>query len=68
MSLIEGIEDEDLMAKIDSEGFDYFFRSYVSTEKIKDATLYTLVQNYMDAAEALDDYLWAQTSELEEQD
>jgi hypothetical protein len=46
-----------IQAYIDNEGFDYCFRSYSSFEEIDDPKFHKLREAYVEAAEALEDYV-----------
>lgn len=43
---------------IDLEGFDYCFREYSSFKQITDPEFRTLLQNYRNAADALEKFLY----------
>lgn len=42
---------------IDAEGFDYTLRDYINPANISDDRLRHLVRKYIDAADAVEDYL-----------
>jgi len=48
---------ENLRFRIDSEGFDYCFRDYSSFKEVEDAEFHRLRLAYVEAANALDDYI-----------
>lgn len=48
---------QDVRAAIENEGFDYAFRDYSDFAKVKDAEFHRLRKAYVDAANALDNYL-----------
>jgi len=52
-SLVGGFTDDELMTKIDDEGFDYFFVHYVSPRKIKHYELRTLAERYRETRDAM---------------
>jgi hypothetical protein len=43
--------------KMDSEGFDYCFRKYSSWSEIEDETLHQLIDQYVEMAEKLENYI-----------
>ena len=51
-----------LKLKIETEGFDYCFRSYSDWEEIDDPDFRTLYDNYVNAANQLE--LWVNTAEV----
>lgn len=53
----ESLTWEELGAKIENEGFGYFFMDYTSPEKFTDDGLRALVVRFRDAADDLADYL-----------
>ncbi len=55
--LVDGYDNGLLAWKIDNEGFDYFFRYYLSTDDIIDPELRKWVVAYQQAATLLEDYL-----------
>lgn len=66
---VKGIDDEDLLDKIDGEGFDYFFRYYISLGNIQEPQLRQLAEEYQVASERLEEYLRELEDSLpEEQD
>lgn len=50
-------EKQDVCNTVDNEGFDYTFRHYSSFDEIKDATFHELISNYIEAADALEEYI-----------
>jgi hypothetical protein len=48
-TLIRGIPDSELACRISDEGFDYFFRSYISLESIGSPELRRAVDEYLRA-------------------
>lgn len=46
-----------ILAKIDNEGFDYFFCHYSSCEDIKDERFHELRKAYLKATKDLQDYI-----------
>lgn len=48
---------EDVADVVEMEGFDYAFRHYSSFEKVDDKEFHKLRQAYVDAADALENYL-----------
>lgn len=51
--LIKGFTHESLQHKIEYEGFDYFFTSYISYDDILDADLREALIEFLDAREKL---------------
>ena len=43
--------------KMDNEGFDYCFRSYSKFKDVNDPIFHELRQNYIDAANLLENYI-----------
>lgn len=52
-NVIKCFTNEDLQAKIDNEGFDYFFSAYISPDAVKDPELRAYVEQYVKAREAI---------------
>lgn len=50
-------EKDDLLSKVDNEGFDYAFRHYSSFEEIKDKKFHELREKYKKAADELASYI-----------
>ena len=50
-------ELEYVRSTVDSEGFEYAFRSYSYFERIKDAKFHKLLDKYKAAADALQNYI-----------
>lgn len=48
---------EDVVAIIDQEGFDYAFCDYSNFEDVKDEEFHKLRKNYIEAKQALENYL-----------
>lgn len=48
---------DDVLARIDAEGFDYCFCSYSDFPDVKDKEFHKLRAGYVKAAEALKEYL-----------
>ena len=48
---------EDVIARIENEGFDYCFCHYSDFNEVKDAPFHKLPENYVKAAEELKNYL-----------
>lgn len=57
-NIIEGFDDDELADKIwESEGFDYFFSSYLNPDSIKEPKLRRAVKEYLEAREEILDIL-----------
>lgn len=56
-------EIDDLLSKVDNEGFDYCFTSYSNWKELKDTEIYPLIQNYQNAYKKLEKYLDSLDSE-----
>jgi hypothetical protein len=47
----------EVAACVDNEGFDYAFRKYSNFEDVKDKEFHRLREAYVDAADALEEYI-----------
>lgn len=52
--------------KMDAEGFDYCFRHYSYFKEVKDAEFHKLREAYIQAADALEQYVMNNADDLEE--
>ena len=48
---------QEVRDRVDQEGFDYAFRSYSDFKEVKDEEFHRLRTAYVEAANALDEYL-----------
>lgn len=55
--MCENNQLEYVRIKADQEGFDYCFRDYSSFKDIEDEEFHRLRKSYVEAADALDEYL-----------
>ena len=55
--MITDKQKELLLYKMDAEGFDYCFRNYSNWKEIKDTEFHKLRKAYMEAANALEEYI-----------
>lgn len=58
----------EVLYRIDEEGFDYCFRGYSSFTEFKDEEFHRLRQIYIDAADALEEYVTEHSSERRDVD
>ena len=53
---------EDVEYRMDAEGFDYCFDGYSDWKDIDDDRFHTLIQNYLEAKQELEDYVLSKIS------
>lgn len=58
---------EDVEYRMDAEGFDYCFDGYSDWKDIDDERFHTLIQNYLEAKQELEDYVLSKLSVPDEE-
>lgn len=57
MSMIKDMSDDVLAAKIDSEGIEYFFTSYIGLDNIQDTRLREAAERFVEAYQDIEELL-----------
>ena len=55
--LIKGFTNDELLGKIDSEGIEYFFLSYIDVDSIQDLDLCKAVRQFKLAFEEIESFI-----------
>jgi hypothetical protein len=55
--LVKGFTNDELLGKIDNEGIEYFFLSYIDVDSIQDVDLRKAVQQFKLAFEEIESFI-----------